>query len=573
MTNGKLTAALQWAQRTASGGVPDSELLQRFTAGGDEAAFELILWRHQRLVFGVCRRVLHNLHDAEDAFQAAFLVLARKGHTIGRGESLAAWLYRVAHRCALTVRTRQARREQTLVPDRDVLMADDTGQSAEGRELRDILDEELQRLPETFRVPAILCYLAGKTVDEAAEHIGCPRGTVASRLARARERLRVRLTRRGVVLPAGAAALALAEATASAAPDALIRTLVTNFQSLATGRAATESAAAVADKVVRAMFVRKMLIGSLVLALCASVFMVSGSLAAHALAQLPDAPPVADPVVAAQAGQPAPKAQAEPGGQAPPLSPQEYAGRLEASQVMAIRSRAGGVVEKVAIKVGDTVKRGDLLMEIDAKAARVALKQAEATLAAAEAMNKYRDSVLKRRQELFRTGAIEEHLVEESAATAAAAKQTMESARALVAQARLKYEYTQIIAPIDGRVSQLKVDVGDVVGGDGKAPLLATLIRTDPMTVTFQMDEATFIRFEQQKRAGKVASIGLHLRIPAADERGFPHAAKFTGFAPTVDATTGTIAVRGTMANPQGEFLPGMSVRVRVTFAGTAKRK
>src|SRR5689334_11893750 len=104
MTNGQLAAALQSVQRNAmGGGVPDRALPERFVSGGDEAAFELLLWRHQRLVFGVCRRVLHNTHDAEDAFQATFLVLARKGHTVGRGDSLAAWLYRVAYRCALTV--------------------------------------------------------------------------------------------------------------------------------------------------------------------------------------------------------------------------------------------------------------------------------------------------------------------------------------------------------------------------------------------------------------------------------------------------------------------------------------
>ncbi len=118
----------------------------------------------------------------------------------------------------------------------------------------------------------------------------------------------------------------------------------------------------------------------------------------------------------------------------------------------------------------------------------------------------------------------------------------------------------------------MNVNVGDVVGGDGKAPLLATLIRTDPMAVTFQMDEATYVRYEQHKRAGKLANIGLHVRIPAADEKGFPHNAKLVSFSPTVDATTGTIAVRGTMANPQGEFLPGMSVRVRVTFVPAGKR-
>lgn len=579
MTNGKLAAALQWVRQTASaGGVSDSELLQRFVAGGDEAAFELLLWRHQRLVFGVCRRVLHNTHDAEDAFQATFLVLARKGRTIGRGESLAAWLYRVAYRCALTVRARQARREQALMPDRDAVAADDPTRPAERNELRAVLDEELNRLPEQFRAPAVLCYLAGKTVDEAAEHLGCPRGTVASRLARARERLRVRLSRRGVMLPATAAALALGEATAGAAPDGLVRLVMTRFQLHATGQAATGTAVAVANKVVRAMFLRKMLIASTVLALCAGVLLVAGGLAVQAVAQLPDDRPAvaapAQPVAFAQAGQESPKANADVNAQAAPLLPaQEYPGKLDASQVIDVRSRVGGVIEKVAVKLGDTVKRGDPLFEIDAKAAQLALQQAEANRTRAEAKSRLAAATLQRIKNLFASGAVGQYTLDERTADVAAAEEALKLAQVELAQARLKLDETRIAAPINGRVSRLTANVGDVIGGNDKSPILATIIRVDPIALNFDMDERTFVRYEQLRRAGKIAGINLHVRVPAADEQGFPHEAKFAGFAPTVNATTGAIAVRGSMANPQGEFLPGMSVRVRVTFSATAPAK
>jgi RNA polymerase sigma factor (sigma-70 family) len=181
--------------------VPDAELLRRFAEGRDQAAFELLVWRHGGMVLGVCRRVLRDGHAAEDAFQAAFLVLARKAGSVRAGASVAGWLHRVARRVALRAAKQRATRRQRET----VLVADPPARAGAepDAELRAVLDAEIDRLPERFRLPVVLCYLDGRTTEDAARLLGVPRGTVLSRLATARQRLAARLTRRGVTLPAG----------------------------------------------------------------------------------------------------------------------------------------------------------------------------------------------------------------------------------------------------------------------------------------------------------------------------------------------------------------------------------
>lgn len=191
-------------------GLPDADLLERFVRLRDEAAFELLVWRHERMVLGVCRRQLRDEHEAEDAFQAAFLTLARKAASIGRREAVASWLYKVAYRCALRVREAVRRQRQSIV--RGVDPADvavvDSPPAVEREDLRELLDEEVQRLPSKYRSAVVLCYLEGKSYRQAAQELGCPAGTLSARLHWAREKLRRRLTARGL---APAAALALLE--------------------------------------------------------------------------------------------------------------------------------------------------------------------------------------------------------------------------------------------------------------------------------------------------------------------------------------------------------------------------
>src|SRR5207248_1901119 len=199
-----------------SGGVPDTELLGRWITGSDEAAFELLMRRHAPLVLGVCRRVLDDPRDVEDAFQATFLLLLRKATAIRKSASLGSWLYKVAYRVALRARAERARAGPSTSaglenvyarPDEDLLW----------RDLRPVLDEEVRGLPEKYRTPFILCHLQGKTNQEAADVMGCPLGTILSRLSWARERLRNRLTRRGLAVPTAVLVTALSRNACPAA--------------------------------------------------------------------------------------------------------------------------------------------------------------------------------------------------------------------------------------------------------------------------------------------------------------------------------------------------------------------
>src|SRR5262249_37821183 len=162
----------------------------------EDSAFEALVRRHGPLVLSVCRRVLHNPHDAEDAFQATFLALARKAASAGSRASLGTWLYQVAYHTALRARKQSAvrrQREDRVAPGPQ---PDPLGEVT-GRELITVLDEEMHHMPERLREPLVLCYLEGKTRDEAARQLDCTLGTLKRRLEKARACLRARLERRG----------------------------------------------------------------------------------------------------------------------------------------------------------------------------------------------------------------------------------------------------------------------------------------------------------------------------------------------------------------------------------------
>jgi RNA polymerase sigma factor (sigma-70 family) len=194
----------------------DQQLLERFLAQRDETAVEVLVRRYGPLVFGVCRRVLQNTHAAEDAFQATFLVLMRKAPSLGCYPTLGGFLYRVAFRLALRARANEARQRQCETEAaRCRPPADGRVRSVDERIVA--LEEELQRLPERHRAPLVLCYLEGKTNEQAAQVLGCPPGSMSARLAQARERLRACLAKRGYAVPVTGIAALLASTTAHAA--------------------------------------------------------------------------------------------------------------------------------------------------------------------------------------------------------------------------------------------------------------------------------------------------------------------------------------------------------------------
>jgi RNA polymerase sigma factor (sigma-70 family) len=194
----------------SSGELPDAELLSRFALHRDEAAFTTLVRRHGPMVLAVCCRVVRDGHVAEDAFQATFLVLAHKAGSLTQPELLGHWLHGVAYRTAMKARREAAKcraRETLAACAEEVHLRDES----EWQDLRAVLDEEVNRLPERYRVPVVLCYLQGETNAEAARRLGCSRGTVATLLARARNKLRRRLTQRGVGLSVGIALAALTQ--------------------------------------------------------------------------------------------------------------------------------------------------------------------------------------------------------------------------------------------------------------------------------------------------------------------------------------------------------------------------
>jgi RNA polymerase sigma factor (sigma-70 family) len=269
----------------APGGDPDTDgrLLERFATRHDEAAFVALMRRHGPMVLGVCRRVLFDSNDADDAFQATFLVLVRKAGSLGQPELLGNWLYGVAYRTAVRVRDQAAarrRHERHAMQEFAAPPAEDVA----WRELRSLLDEELNRLPERYRRPFVLCQLEGLTNEEAARRLGCPKGTVLSRLSRAREQLRRGLERRGVTLTTAAFTALVAENATAAVPTALFDTTLTSAllfagsQAVAAGTISAPAVAA-AEGVLKTMSLIKLKIAVAVVLLVAVAGYGAGMLA------------------------------------------------------------------------------------------------------------------------------------------------------------------------------------------------------------------------------------------------------------------------------------------------------
>jgi RNA polymerase sigma factor (sigma-70 family) len=283
MTN-RLTTHL--ARHVRGNEAPDGELVERFVDSRDEAAFATLVQRHGAMVRGVCRRVLGHEQDAEDVFQAVFLVLSRKAGALRRKDAVGPWLFGVARRLALRSRSagRFRREKEARVADRP---SADWPDDLTVREAQSALDEELARLPERERGPLVLCYLEGLTRDEAAQRLGCPLGTLKARMERARAALQVRLARRGVGLPAALSALLVAGESAAALPPELqaatVRAALAFTSGPSTDGAVRTTAAALAGAFAPATAVRL----SAAAALAAAVFAAG---AVTYLARIPAGP-------------------------------------------------------------------------------------------------------------------------------------------------------------------------------------------------------------------------------------------------------------------------------------------
>ncbi|HEY7307783.1 MAG TPA: sigma-70 family RNA polymerase sigma factor [Gemmataceae bacterium] len=289
MAQGEWQTVVDHLRRVAgaaeSDGLTDRQLLQRFAGQHDDSAFAVLVRRHAALVLGVCCRVLPRVQDAEDVFQATFLVLARKATSTSWRESIGNWLHEVAHRLAVKVRADLARRH---IHERQAAAMKPTEARTDEswRELYGMLDEELHRLPQRYRQPLLLCYLEGRTRDQAARQLDWSLWTLHRRLERRLRLLRARLTRRGLTLSSALLAAGVSQQTATGGiPAVLLATTIRAAVDFTTSaRGVPAHAAALAEEGLKTMSLRK---AKVVLAL-----MLVTSLAAGAGAlthQLPSA--------------------------------------------------------------------------------------------------------------------------------------------------------------------------------------------------------------------------------------------------------------------------------------------
>jgi RNA polymerase sigma factor (sigma-70 family) len=380
----------------AVGGLSDGHLLERFLARRDEAAelaFAVLVERHGPMVLRVCRGILRNPHDAQDAFQATFLVLVRRAASIRRRDSLASWLHGVACRVARSARSASARRREH--EQRRSALAVHASVQSDDLDLAPVLHEEIERLPARYRAAIVACHLQGLTHEQAAARLGWPLGTVRSRLARGRERLRVRLLERGVAPSAAVLGLALSQQSAAAVvPGSLVNATVGVARSGATAQTLAPGVVSLA-RGVSSMVSIKGTAGVIILALAAFGAAGVGRGSADRTGEAQQ-----DPKAAPQAAVPP----------APKAIELEARTTYDPDRLSRVRLRFDARVEKCFVAVGHSVNKGDPL--VDLYSSKLA---ADKSVFRTKCVQWWHDKKLyDLREKLFQTGAIARQLWEET---------------------------------------------------------------------------------------------------------------------------------------------------------------
>jgi RND family efflux transporter MFP subunit len=611
MARRKLTEVVRYLRQLANpgkaSGLSDAELLERYVSYHDDAAFELLLWRHGVLVFNVCRRILRREQDAEDAFQATFLAFVRKAHAIARGGSVASWLYKVAYRVALEAREhsrkiaaqeRPGGEARAVQPSSDAVWSD----------LRPILDEELSRLPERLRRPLILCHLEGKSNEEAARELGCRLGTIYSRLSRGRAMLRHRLLRRGVTLSIAALTAVLTEHAAEATPAIpLVRIAVEaarSFAGLPSGGPISPRATALAEGVLRTMFVAKLKIVALMLFVAGAV--AAGGVLSHGL--------TAAPQTEANAEDPAPKHEDARKSEAKPIAVKVVkptpgglartvtsSAEVVAAQQQQIVPLISGTIKEVLVDIGDRVKKGQTLIVLDAplmakegeqaasafEMAQAEEDEAKARVVTAEAEVEAAEALLKVKMGAGRAVAttegtiaradvkIKQGKLAHARAALKVASAATRSAHAVMDKARIQESFTQITAAFDGVVTRRTADPGNFVQvSDSRllTPLL-TLQRTDQVRVVVQLDQDYVMlaergdQVELSKR--KLDGSGGWILDPNPIIAG----QKIARLSPTLNPDNRTMRIEIDVANSDNRLFPGMSIEATIHLNKTRSAK
>ncbi len=495
--------------RAAAGS--DRDLLDRYARDRDEEAFEALARRYGAGVWAACVRLAGR--DAEDAFQAVFLILSRKAGTVTG--SLPAWLHAVTRRVTANLR-RTARRRSEV----EAAAARPPAAHTEDVSLREglaLLDEELAGLPERYRAVLIVCCLEGRSRDEAAAQLGWSEGQVKGRLERARVLLRSRLARRGIEL--GGVLLAAANcgpAPARAAPSPAILSLT--------------------NGVMRDMAIKKYRLAAAVLA--AAVVGVGVLLA----------------------GGRGENEKPQPPGKVGPQKGWEFVGRTQAAATVEMRPRVTGELTRLAVREGAAVRKGDLLAEIDRRPYRIDLDAASARAKAAEARAQSAKLKTASTRKLMQGRVVSQTELALFEAAEAEAEAGLAAARAEVERAKLHLAWTHLTAPFDGRVGRIHAAEGTLVVAE-QTPVL-TVVATDRLHVSFDVPETVLLRLH---RDGLADPGKLRVALRFAGEEGYTHEAKLDVIGSEVDPKTGTARFRATLANPKGLLWPGMSADVRLS--------
>jgi RNA polymerase sigma factor (sigma-70 family) len=547
MQSGEMTGIVDRLRGLAlhpDGAPTDGQLLEAYVARRDGGSFEALVHRHAAMVLGVCRRIAGNSHDADDAFQATFLVLVRKARSVVPREQVGNWLYGVAYRTALKARSVAGRRR---LRERPMTEAPPSRTPSKPAELLDLLDHELERLPAKYRLPIVLCDLECRTRREAARQLGLPTGTLSGRLTTAHRLLALRLARRGVAVAGPALAAALAAQAEAGVPGDVVSSILKAAPFFAAGSAAAagivpSKAVALAEGVLRTMLLTKL---KLALAVLASVFIVGAGVLAYEDPGATPGPGAGQAPAKAKAKRGAPdmeqaraeieaaqekmrleearvmqaqatleqaraqldaatlqleRAQADykvlrarvvkdliaPAGSTekprPGRASLEVRGYLRSARVVQVTSSLPGTVTGVHVQEGDVVKAGQLLASLDDAGFRTDVERARVGVELAQA-----------RLHEAKAGQSDEKIHQNTAvARVLIAEAELKRAEVELGQAKVQLEKTQLRAPIAGIVARRQVEVGDTVNpaqGPPSATRLFELIDPRSLLVAVSIGE------------------------------------------------------------------------------------
>jgi RND family efflux transporter MFP subunit len=445
--------------------------------------------------------------------------------------------------------------------------------------LRAILDEEVHRLPERLRAPIVLCYLENQTVDEAALQLGCPRGTVASRLARARARLHRRLSGRGLggnVLMAGLPGAA----AGTSAPGRLLGSAlqIVKLNGAAKGAAAGLPGGIVAltEEVLRAMQIKKTALVMAALLISAGVFFVGGAVAMNVIdfGPAPAQPPgkaaglqnqVVVPPSTPQAKEQQPVARPKVAQPVVEPDPQSFTGAFEASQIVDVVPGVNGRIAAIHCQVGASVKKGDLLLELENAAFKESVDRSQVSLQLAEAKRRASEAEARRWRAIVEAKTAEASMLADAELKLAVAEAAIKQAQLDLVRARRELDATQVRAPADGVLGKMLVNLGGAVSTE-KA--VTTVMQLDPMHFVFSMDERSFLALQQERRDNKLLK---NSPISIAPLRGDGPGQKGTisSVNDRFDPKTGTIHVTATLPNASRLLLPGMFGEVQMEVGKT----